>query len=353
MQIRVATDTDFKAWDFYVLLHPHGNPYLLLAWLRAIGNVYGHKVYPLMATDSSYNITGILPLVHIKHPIFGNTLFSMPYADLGGVIADDDQTATALVDQAVQIASENKIPAIELRQSSIFNINNSTFHQNTAAVNKVRMLLELPDSADELMAGFKAKLRSQIRRPQKDGLEVKTGGSELLDQFYTVFAENMRDLGSPVHAKAFIRAVLAEFKESARIFLVHKNNDAFAASITLGCSGTLYNPWASSLRRHSASSPNMLLYWAMLEFACDNGFQQFDFGRSTPGEGTWKFKQQWGAAELALHWLSLTKSPSLTPSLALKQPQKSKFDMAMQLWQKMPVALTKVIGPPLRKYIGL
>ncbi|MBD1399619.1 FemAB family XrtA/PEP-CTERM system-associated protein [Pelovirga terrestris] len=350
MQIRFATQTDAPTWDTYVLNHPHSNPYLLSGWSRAISSAYGHKLYQLMATDTNGNTTGTLPLVHIKHPIFGNTLFSMPYADLGGVIADDDQIATALIEQATQIASDNKIPVIELRQGSELNHNTGSFYQSAASAHKVRMVLDLPETADVLMAGFKAKLRSQIRRPQKDGLTTVSGGMELLDDFYRVFAENMRDLGSPVHAKKFIAAVLSEFAHQARIFLVHKNDEVYAVSITLGCGNTLYNPWASSLRRHSASSPNMLLYWAMLEYACDHGFKRFDFGRSTPGEGTFKFKQQWGAVEVPLHWLALTRTLSLEPS---SSQQKSKFEMAMQLWQKLPVSLTKVVGPPLRKYIGL
>ena len=350
MTIIQTTEPNLKAWDAYVLQHPHSNPYLLSGWSRAVSSAYGHKIYQLMTTDTAGNATGVLPLVHIKHPIFGNTLFSMPYADLGGVIADDEQTATALIEQATQIASDIKIPTIELRQGSELKINTSSYHQSAAGANKVRMVLDLPDTADELMAGFKAKLRSQIRRPQKDGLTTVTGGIELLDDFYRVFAENMRDLGSPVHAKKFIAAVITEFADRVRITTVRKGQEVYAAGITLGCAGTLYNPWASSLRRYSASSPNMLLYWSMLEHACENSYATFDFGRSTPEEGTWKFKKQWGTVETPLHWLSLTQAP--VPHASQAQ-QKSTFDVAMQLWQKMPVALSKVVGPPLRKYIGL
>jgi FemAB-related protein (PEP-CTERM system-associated) len=349
MTIIQATETDSSAWDAYVLGHPHGNPYQLSAWSRAISSAYGHKVYSLLASDHN-RVIGLLPLIHIKHRIFGNALFSMPFADLGGILADSDQAASELIAHAAKIASANNIPAIELRQSSALTINTPFFHQSAVSVNKVRMLLDLPDTADDLMKGFKAKLRSQIRRPQKDGLTTVTGGIELLDDFYRVFAENMRDLGSPVHAKQFIAAVVTEFADKVRIITVRKGKDVYAAGITVGCGNILYNPWASSLRRHSSSSPNMLLYWAMLEYASNNGYAKFDFGRSTPGEGTWKFKQQWGAVEVPLHWLLLTQSPALEKPLS---QQKSKFDVAMQLWQKMPVSLSKVIGPPLRKYIGL
>ena len=203
------------------------------------------------------------------------------------------------------------------------------------------------------MAGFKAKLRSQIRRPQKDGLTTVSGGMELLDDFYRIFAENMRDLGSPVHAKKFIAAVINEFAHKARIFLVHKNDETYAASITLGCGNTLYNPWASSLRRYSASSPNMLLYWAMLEYACENDYTTFDFGRSTPGEGTFKFKQQWGAVEQPLNWIGWKNKISYSKENKYKLPSMDLRSKVAYCWSKIPVPVSKLIGPPLRKYIGL
>ena len=213
------------------------------------------------------------------------------------------------------------------------------------------MLLDLPDTSEQLMNSFKSKLRSQIRRPLKCGLKVKSGGLELLNDFYPVFAENMRDLGSPVHAKAFIKNVVKSASDSARLFIVYQGKIPLACSLTLGCGSLLANPWASSLRRFSSASPNMLLYWSMLEYACENGFKTFDFGRSTPGEGTYKFKKQWGAVEKPLHWTIF--STQEMDNVVSETDQKSRFDAAIQLWTKIPVAVTKVIGPPLRKNIGL
>ena len=157
------------------------------------------------------------------------------------------------------------------------------------------MILTLPKSSKELLDGLKSKLRSQIRRPVKAGFTVEVGKSELIDDFYAVFLSNMRDLGSPVHSKRLFMNIFDEFHDKANIFVVRNNGEPLAGSMTIGFQGTLYNPWASSLRRYSKYSPNMLLYWKMLEFACDNGFDVFDFGRSSVDEGTYKFKKQWGA----------------------------------------------------------
>lgn len=212
------------------------------------------------------------------------------------------------------------------------------------------MLLNLPTSSEILMKSFKSKLRSQIKKPLKEGLSSRVGGLELFDDFYNVFSINMRDLGSPVHSKSMMPNVLAEFPEKAKIVIVYKHEQPLAASLIVGFKDTLENPWASALREYSKLSPNMLLYWTMLQYASDNGFTYFDFGRSSPDEGTYKFKAQWGAKPTTLHWhyVSVNGQPN-----DKETSERSKFNKAIEYWKKIPVPLTKVIGPMVRKHIGL
>jgi FemAB-related protein (PEP-CTERM system-associated) len=212
------------------------------------------------------------------------------------------------------------------------------------------MVLELPETSDKLMKSFKSKLRSQIKKPIKAGLISRIGGLEFLDDFYRVFSINMRDLGSPVHAKRFIGNVLGEFAETGRIVIVYSDNNPVAGSVVIGFRDILENPWASALKQFKRLSPNMLLYWTMLEYACDNVYDWFDFGRSTPDEGTYKFKEQWGAKPELLHWhnIYLNGQPSDTGSSG-----KTKFDRAIRQWKKLPVSTTRFIGPMIRRHIGL
>jgi serine/alanine adding enzyme len=212
------------------------------------------------------------------------------------------------------------------------------------------MLLDLPDSSDTLLKSFKSKLRSQIRKPIAEGLTVKIGRDELLEDFYNVFAINMRDLGSPVHSIKLMRRVLEEFPDFAKIVVIYGDNHPMACSLIIGFKETLENPWASSLREYSHLSPNMLLYWTMLEYACNNGLGQFDFGRSTPDEGTYKFKEQWGAKPAALHWYYISLNGH---QLTDAPDDKSRFESLIPYWQKLPVPVTRIIGPMIRKHIGL
>jgi FemAB-related protein (PEP-CTERM system-associated) len=287
----------------------------------------------------------------------------MPFFDSGGLLVNDKDTGRRILNKTMQIARELNVTSIELRHTHSLSLMEEANQaedtdKDLSAINrrtevhstKVRMLLELPDSPSILMKSFKSKLRSQIRKPIKEGLTTKIGGLDLLNDFYEVFCINMRDLGSPVHSRKLIENVLLAFSDQAKVVMVYKERKPLAGSVVVGFMDTLENPWSSSLRQYSKLSPNMLLYWTMLEYACENGYRFFDFGRSSPEEGTYKFKKQWGAKSEPLHWYTthLKDIP-----LAGTTPDKSKFERAISYWQKLPVWVTKALGPRIRKYISL
>ena len=403
VKIRTIQSVDTIAWDAYVHAHPDATLYHLSGWKNIIEKTYGHKTYYLIATKNTQkpassiqhpvpstqeavpsnqqpvpstqypvtrnklsaishelNIVGILPLVHLKHFLFGNSLISIPFFDLGGILADNEETEKALLSKAIALGQKLNVNNIELRHIqplSWFDKANPTNPNNpnnpitvVTKSHKARMLLKLPESSEILMKSFKSKLRSQIKKPVKEGLKAKIGSLELIEDFYKVFLINMRDLGSPVHSKKLVQNVLEEFPEKAKIVMIYKAGQPVACSIIVGFKETLENPWASALKQYSRLSPNMLLYWSMLEYACDNGYKYFDFGRSTPDEGTYKFKAQWGAKPNPLYWHYLSLNGT---TIDQETSEKSKFDKAIHYWQKLPVPVTKILGPMIRKHIGL
>jgi serine/alanine adding enzyme len=379
MLIAQLRDEENQAWDEFAASHPDAGVYHLSGWRNAIESAYGHKTYYLTALEPSataeepprrgsqvaehHHIVGILPLVHIRHWLFGNSLVSIPYFDAGGVLAADVRAEQALIRRGVELAETLEADFVELRHHR----NLATWeHGNTAEAafrpklgwrfsldrsgSKVRMVLDLPATAELLMASFKAKLRSQIHKPLKAGLTVRRGGVELIDDFYDVFVENMRDLGSPVHSKRLLRNVLLRFPDSASLFVVYGEGKAMAGSLTIGFRELLSNPWASALRRYSKDAPNMLLYWTMLEFACDRGYRAFDFGRSTLDEGTYKFKEQWGATPRPLYWYRVEREGAIN---AGSHAPKARMKRAVDVWSRLPIPVTRFLGPRIRRYISL
>lgn len=345
-EIRAISPADHQAWDRYVLAHAAGGAYLATAWKQAVETSYGQRTFYLGAFENG-SLAGVLPLVLIRLPLVRNCLVSLPYCDYGGLLAEREEAARALLDRAIDL-SEEMGACLEIRTSQA-----SPVLEQTAGLaqvtNKCRMVLELPESAILLRDGFKSKLRSQVNRALKNGLGHQIGKEELLPDFYRVFCRNMRDLGSPVHSENWLRSVLVAFGEKARVGVVYKDRLPVAAGIILGHGDTVAIPWASALREFNRLSPNMLLYWIMLQHASDSGFRFFDFGRSTPGEGTYAFKKQWGAVPAPLHWF---RQESTGAKQVPAKPMSSLRNVFERLWRTLPIAVANAAGPRIRKHIS-
>jgi FemAB-related protein (PEP-CTERM system-associated) len=321
-------------WTAFVARQPGASGYHDWKWRDVFRKAFGHEsIY--LAARSQGQVTGVLPLVFFDSWIFGRSLISLPFVNYGGVVATEPSAARALLDRAVALAAEYRCRHLELRHTS------QRFSHLPCKRHKVGMLLDLMPPA-ELWEGLDRKVRNQVRKAQKSGLTYHTGGAELLDQFYGVFARNMRDLGTPVYGRALFEEVLAAFPTRARIHVVRHGDVPVAGGVTYRTGDRIEVPWASSIRDFNSLCPNHLLYWSAIEGAAAAGCRVFDFGRSTPHEGTYRFKEQWGATALPLCWEYHLASGGDLPDTGASNP---KFSLAVSMWKKLPVGVASGIGP--------
>ena len=335
------SEPDVLAWDSYVLRSSHSAGYHLSGWRRVIQEAFGHQTYYLSAKEEGI-IQGVAPLVLLSSPVFGRFLVSLPFVNYGGLIADSREAHSLLESSIVEQAEALKATHVELRHEDPVDTS------WVSSERKVSMRLSLPASYDALVKTFPSKLRSQVRRAQKEGMLTQVGGRECLDAFYAVFSRCMRDLGTPVYGKEFFLKILEVFPKEARICVVSHGTTPVAAGFLYGFRSSLEIPWAASDKRYNKLAPNMLLYGSALEYACQQGFQVFDFGRSTPDSGTYRFKAQWGAQPKQLHWYYWMKDGQSIPGL---NPQNPKYALAIRLWQKLPLAVANLLGPHIVKHL--
>lgn len=334
-------------WDRYVQQHPSRSPYHLSGWVLAVEKAYHHKNISLIARDQSGQVCGILPLVLFSIPLKGSHLCSLPYCDVGGVLADNREVEAQLTEHALHLLKEHRCNQLNLRSFS------ETEPQDDYK-GKVRMLMDLPGDSETLLSSFKSKLRSQIRKAEKNGLDTEVvHNSSAIDYFYDVFSQNMKNLGSPVHAKSWFNELSETYGNDMKTFLVKKDDLVVGAAIVLVCGDKASIPWASTLSEFNRLAPNMLLYWSVLEYLSDNDVKQFDFGRSSYGEGTYKFKKQWGASPIPLTWRDIDKlgrSSGQEESVSTTGQLRQKVEA---IWRKLPLSLTQWLGPRIRKYVSL
>lgn len=331
-----AYNEDGIAWDAFVTSQRDSTNYHQYAWRKVIEKSFDHKTFYLAARNSNNKICGVLPLVHMNSTLFGSFLVSLPFFNYGGLLCNEDGAGVVLLDKARCMLREVSGDHAELRHLHI------CLEGLATKEHKVTMILDLEKDEETQWKALDAKVRNQVRKAEKCGLTAVAGHMELLDGFYEVFCRNMRDLGTPVYSKDFFRNILETFPDTTCIISVMLEGKAVASGILVWFRNSLEVPWASSISDHRDKCPNNLLYWEAIRFAIGNGATRFDFGRSTPGEGTYRFKKQWGAKPVQLYWQYLLAEGENVPEL---NPHNPKYRLAIKIWQQLPVAVTKVLGP--------
>jgi FemAB-related protein (PEP-CTERM system-associated) len=306
------------------------------AWLRVLEQGLGHTCYGIEAVEGE-QIRGVLPLAYVSSFLFGRFLVSLPYLNYGGVRADDAETAALLIDEAVRLADRLSVRYLELRDEQPLEHPRLAQRMST----KVHMRLPLPGQSDILWKALSAKVRNQVRKGEKSQLTVAWGGIERLPEFYAVFSRNMRDLGTPAYGKRLFKSILAEFPDRAELCVVKAAETPIAGALLLHGWGVTEVPSASSLRSHNHTCANMLMYWHLLRRAIERGQTTFDFGRSTRDSSTYRFKEQWGAKEAAAEWQYYVRRGTIGDM----RPDNPRYQRMIRIWQRLPVALTRWLGP--------
>ncbi len=341
IEVVVAEETSASHWRNFLGASECDHHAWSWEWREVLAAAFGHKPYYLVATASTGDIKGVLPLFEVKSKLFGHALISLPYLNAGGLAAEEIARAP-LIQQASELARSLDVRYVELRHRDEIQVSPALIGRQ----HKIAVELPLRRDADELFSSFPAKLRSQIRKPMKSGVELKVSGKDLSDDeslrvFYRVFSEHMRDLGTPVYPYALFAQSKAAYKDRLRIFTAWHGATPIAAGITLGLNHRVEIPWASSLRKYNHLSSNMLLYWEALRVACADGYHYFDFGRSTEGTTQHRFKEQWGGRVRTLHWQYLLQHGNI-PEI---DPHGRRFRLLVQCWRRLPLPIANSLGP--------
>jgi serine/alanine adding enzyme len=329
-------------WDEYVNVHAARTAYHLSAPAAIGARVFGLRTAYVSARNGA-RLTGILPLVQQSSILFGRFLVSVPFFTYGGILADDADTAVALARRAGELAHAWQGDYVELRHTAP--IAGLTLAER---LDKVSMMLALPGTEGELAKQLGSKLRSQIRRADREQAGVVWGGRELIPEFYRVFAASMHALGTPVYPLRFFEQACAAFQDLGAVLVVRVGGKVQAAAFVVRHGSRIEVPWAAATPAAKSGAVNMKMYWEMLRFAIDRGAETFDFGRSTIDSGTYRFKAQWGAVPHQLHWHYWLPAGATIPKLNNSNP---KYALASALWKRLPLWSANLLGPQIARHL--
>lgn len=326
-------------WDTFVKAQTGWTHFHLHGWSDVMRAALGHET-PYLAAWDGHRLAGVLPLVRVRSVLFGHYLVSMPFLNYGGPLGETD-AVRALAATAVELGRGSSVRLLELRSASVLPLALPVSHR------KVTVVLRLPSTADRLMKAFPAKLRSQVRRPEKEGITYAFGADQVAP-FFEVFARHMRDLGTPTQGRRLFEAIASTFPEDAWFGCAWLGARPVAAGAGFRWGGEFEMTWASALSEFNRTAANMGLYRAFMERAIEAGCIRFNFGRCTPGSGTHRFKLQWGGEEEALWWYQHSPSGS---AAATPSPERGAFRWGPTVWKRLPLALATALGPRIVRLI--
>lgn len=328
-------------WPEFVRQHPAQLPSHNPAWAEAIQQSFGHSSYVLLARSPTQALIGGIPFTVFNSPLFGKFGVSMPHLNYGGVVSEYFNIHQALMSELEQVRTQLQLKYLEVR--SIY-----PDLGHNPSTKKVSMVLELPVTDEQLEKQLGSKLRAQYKKAEESGPETRIGTQELLDDFYKVFATNMRDLGTPVYAKQWFTQLLTHNNLNCKLIVIYVDRKPVSAGFLVNHGKLMEIPWASTLKSANKLNMNMWMYRQILKFAIGQKCEFFDFGRSTMDAGTYKFKKQWGAIPYQHYWYSIVPKGTAKPEM---NPDNPKLKLVITLWKLLPVWVTKIIGPGIVKDI--
>jgi len=328
--------------DAYVAGHPEAELFHRPQWTLAVERGCRQRGHYLVAEQGG-RLAGCLPLSEVRSPLFGNALVSAGFGTGGGAIADDAATAGRLVEAGWALAAERGCRSMELRGGAV--PEGWTAQQGIYA----GFAKPLPQGDEAILRAMKRRHRS-IRRAREFDLEIRVGSGEAdRAMHYAVYAEMVRNLGSPVYPRALFAAMLDLFGPDADILTVLKDGRPLASALNFYFRGTVMPYWGGGTAASREFSASEMMYYQVMCHGARRGCTTFDFGRSKLGTGTYAFKENWGFEPRPLTYAVRTADGA---GARVVNPLDPKYRLQVALWKRMPLPLANRLGPPIARGLG-
>jgi FemAB-related protein (PEP-CTERM system-associated) len=341
LAIRELDQASEPAWDAFVATMPDGTFCHRAAWARVIGAAFGHRTH-FVFTERDGAITGVLPLVHVRTLLFGNTLISSPFCVYGGVLAADAESGNALEVHAIQLMQRTGARALELRDRKPAE---SDWVRRADLYVTFRKSIEADHERN--MKAIPRKQRAMVRKGIANGLTSVCDRD--VSVLHRVYAESVRNLGTPVFSRRYFRILAEVFRDGVDVVTVLDEGQPIASVMNFYHRDEVwpYYGGGTAVARHRAG--NDFMYWEVMRRAADRGFRLFDFGRSKVGTGAYAFKHNWGFEPAPLPYRYKLAPGAGVPDV---NPLNPKYRLFIAAWKRLPLPVANLLGPPIVRGLG-
>jgi FemAB-related protein (PEP-CTERM system-associated) len=339
--VRAFESSDAERWDRFVLGHPAGTFFHQMAWKRVVEKTFDHQGQYVYG-ERDGRIVAVAPVFMVSNWMVGRCLVSSPLASYGGICAEDAEAEKALVEFLKRQAQDQQVDYLELRNAA-----GGTLPGFVPNPRYSSFSMSLSKDPEAVLKALPKDIRYMIRKAEKADLHVRRG-PELLDEFYKLFAINMRRLGTPVFPRALFVNLLEEFGKQIDVLVVYAGSEPVASAVSFLFRDTMHPYYIGGLPLARTLAANNFLWWELIKFAAQSGMNTFDFGRSKKGTGAYAFKKKWNPKITDLDYQVFLVKRKTAPNFS---PANPKFEVATQVWSRLPLWLTNRLGPQVVRWI--
>lgn len=336
-----AADADKNRWDEYVLRTPAATFFHRFGWRNVLAQAFGHHAHYLLA-EREGRVVGVLPLGEIRSLLFGHSLISTPFCVVGGAVADDDQARDALIEAACQRARELGVNYLELRHNARTQPDWPCKDSQYVTFRKA-----IVESDDENLKAIPRKQRAVVRQGIEAGLVGRV--DETLDSLWSMYSESVRNLGTPVFSRKYFELLRKEFGADCEIMTVESKGETVSAVMSFYFRDEVLPYYGGGSVAARGAKANDFMYWSVMKRAAARGIRLFDYGRSKVGTGPYSFKKNWGFEPQPLYYEYYLVKAKEMPNVS---PTNPKYSLMINVWRRMPLGLSRLLGPPIARNLG-
>lgn len=338
--VRTLTPENRDQWDAYVKSCPAATFFHLSGWQEVIEKAFGHKTHFLYA-ERNGRIAGVLPLGHIRSRLFGNALISTPFCVYGGIATEDAAVIPELEAAACALADSLKVDYLEMRNREV---RHADWPGKDLYVT-FRKSID-PDPEQNLLA-IPRKQRAMVRKGIKAGLSGEFDST--IDRFYDAYSQSVCALGTPVFPKRYFELLQHVFRESCDILTVTHDDKLVSSVMNFYFRDEVLPYYGGGTPLARSVKGNDFMYWELMRHSCERGLKVFDYGRSKQGTGSWSFKKNWGFEPTPLYYEYYLVKAEGVPDIS---PMNPRYRLFINTWKRLPLPLTRIIGPLLARNLG-
>ncbi|MGZ8189867.1 MAG: FemAB family XrtA/PEP-CTERM system-associated protein [Methylococcaceae bacterium] len=338
--IKTLDKANYPRWDNFVQANANATFFHLSGWKEVIENAFGHKTY-FLYVEKDGEMTGILPLVHVKSLLFGNTLVSTAFCVYGGIVAKDEQTYSELDTEACRLADQLGVDCLEMR-NRVQKTPDRPYKELYVTFRK-----ELDADVEKNMLAIPRKQRAMVRKGIDAGLTSTIDAD--VDRLHKAYSESVRNLGTPVFSKKYFQILKDVFADKCEVLSVEHNGQLIASVMNFYFKDEVLPYYGGGTELARELKGNDFMYWEVMRRAVEKGVKIFDYGRSKVGTGSYSFKKNWGfTPEPLFYEFHLVKATAL-PDI---NPLNPKYQLFIAAWKRLPLPISQLVGPWLSKDLG-